>query len=166
MGLKFLMFFFQCFQRETDEIKRQVFKNLAFQKGFLIFKRQDDLFLRIDDKTEFKLPNEYSHKLHQKLSDLIWDSTSEFEITRKAIQNNSKQLVKKQDKNKLVDSFVLQNDFEDSKRKKAIIVIAIILKLLSLKNLEIWTEEKLISEIQTQTIKTSVTSEREKEKTF
>jgi UDP-N-acetylmuramyl pentapeptide synthase len=137
MGVNF--FFIECFAQEKDETKKNIFKNIAFGKAFIILDIDDCNYLIINENKQFKIPDEYSNKSHINVSKLLWDDTDDFYMKRLELQklhnNVDFQVTKKQDKIKIIDDHVLKNydNIETAKRKKQMMTIACNLKIMPLK---------------------------------
>lgn len=68
---EFYPFFAECSINESDELRKQLFINLAMCKGcgHVVVKKNGGRYLCIDNSREFKIPNSYDKKDHLKLID-------------------------------------------------------------------------------------------------
>jgi|HubBroStandDraft_6_1064221.scaffolds.fasta_scaffold186265_3 hypothetical protein len=130
----FYPFFMDCYQRESDVIKRAYLHKLAFGLGGLIFKRDNDDYLCVSTG-EFKIPKAYSIKEYARLKLMIWDTSSDYHAMQEQIKLSKPLLsgVKKKDRLRLIDQYVLRhvNALSKARRVKYVIILAAILKIIS-----------------------------------
>lgn len=128
-------FFIECSKCQKDVVKRKQLQALAFGKGGLIFRRQGDDVL-ITPNGEFTIPKEFSDSAYNTLHDLLWQDTAsnyykmqdDIRAARETWTN-----VKKKDKFRMVDKYILSRKFASLKEMifvKSIITLALILKMI------------------------------------
>lgn len=127
----FYPFFLECSKREPDKHRRRHLELLGFGRGGLILEEPPTY---ITDKGSFKIPTNYSDEERDKLNKLIWDEETDFQQMEKDIKESIKLWanVKKRDKLRIIDKYVLQLecDIREKKLIKSVITIALILRLL------------------------------------
>ena len=70
----------ECSLREHNETNKILFITLALGRGCgLLFKRESGWFLSIDESNEFRIPNNYSVKEHNRLTELLQTQLCTFE---------------------------------------------------------------------------------------
>ena len=125
----FYPFFLECSKRETNPHRKRHLELLGFGKGGVI---NNDTY--ITDKGSFKIPQRYSDEERDKLNKLIWDEDTDFQQMEKEIKDSIKMWVnvKKRDKLRIIDKYILQLECDTREKKliKSVITIALILRLL------------------------------------
>lgn len=128
--MQFFPFFMWCFEKETCFERKNLLRQLAFGLGGLVFRRENQEYLCVSN-SEFKIPQTYSAVEHEKLNQLLWNADSDYTNMEKLIKQSGS--LRKAERMRMVDQFVLKNSKSSSiaKRIKDIIVLAIVLKLVS-----------------------------------
>lgn len=148
--MRFYSFFYECYLQEIDPFKKKRFYNLAFANSGLIFYRSDKdrFYLRLGDNLrEFSIPTTYSIEQHALISSLLWNTTKNDEFTNTCVElqkiNQSFTLMKKKDKFRMIDDYILKNtpskstNTESIRIIKAIILIAFAFKLIQPKDVQL-----------------------------
>src|SRR6056300_1020708 len=130
----FYPFFLECSKREPNQHRRQHLESLGFGKGGVILAEPDDTPTFVTDKGAFKIPERYSEEERERLNRLMWDDDTDFQQMENDIKDSIKMWanVKKRDKLRIIDKYVLQLecDIREKKLIKSVITIALILRLL------------------------------------
>lgn len=130
----FYPFFLECSKRETNPHRRRHLELLGFGKGGVILDELNDTPTYVTDRGSFKIPKRYSDEERDKLNKLIWDEDTDFHQMENDIKDSIKMWanVKKRDKLRIIDKYVLQLecDIREKKLIKSVITIALILRLL------------------------------------
>ena len=130
----FYPFFLECSKRETDAFRRKQFELLAFGKGGVIIGDGEGNPVYVTERGHFQIPKSYSDEEKNKLVKLVWNEDTDFVRMEKDIKDSVKTWtnVKKRDKLRIIDKYVLQLecDLKEKKMIKSVITIALILRLL------------------------------------
>lgn len=124
----------ECSKREPDAQKRKHLELLAFGKGGNIIHEPGRLPVYVTEEGDFPVPSTYSDKDRFNLDRLMWHEDTDFHRMEEAIKHSTKlwNNVKKRDKLRIIDKYVLQLQCDNREKKliKSIITIALILRLL------------------------------------
>ena len=107
-------FFLECSMKEIDLIKKKHIELLAFGKTG-VFRES----VYITENGNFKIPKVYSDEERDKLYQLVWRDT-EFKQTERKIKEhfNTWKNLKKIDKLRMIDKYVLSLDCDFEEKKK------------------------------------------------
>ena len=110
----FFPFFLECSMKEIDLIKKKHLELLAFGKTG-VFRES----VYITENGDFKIPKVYSDEERDKLYQLVWSET-EFNQMEKKIKEhfNTWKNLKKIDKLRMIDKYVLSLDCDFEEKKK------------------------------------------------
>ena len=101
--------------KETDIIKKRHLELLAFGKAGMI---QDSVY--ITESGNFNIPKIFSDEERDKLYKLVWSSETEFSRMEKEVKKHlsSWKNLKKKDKLRMIDKYVLSLDCDFEEKKK------------------------------------------------
>lgn len=144
-------FFLECSKHYENDHKKKTLESLAFGCSDLIMKRGKNTKVLITSKGEFIIPNHYTDAMKMKLDEFLWNSTDGYYKMQNDIKEsyNTWINVKKKDKLRMIDYYVLskhQKDdmsFNDIIILKSIITIALMLKLISAENI-VYSDGKIM----------------------
>ena len=126
---EFYPFFLECSMKETDTYKKRHLELLAFGKGGLI---RDSVY--VTGNGNFQIPKIYSDEERDRLYNLVWNGETEFSRIEKEIKEHLStwENLKKRDKLRMIDKYVLNLDcnFIEKKNAKSAITSALLLHLL------------------------------------
>ena len=128
---RFFPFFLECAKRETDQYKKKELENLAFGKAVIIAKENKDVMLI--ENEEFIIPECFSLTSYMELEQKLWGNSKEYYLMQKAIKEklNSWTEIKKRDKIRKIDNFVIKNVHLDKQKYfESFLVIFMLLKLI------------------------------------
>ena len=113
--MTFYPFFLECSMKEIDLIKKKHLELLAFGKTG-VFRES----VYITENGDFKIPKVYSDEERDKLYKLVWSSDIEFSRMEKKIKEhfNTWKNLKKIDKLRMIDKYVLSLDCDFEEKKK------------------------------------------------
>ena len=127
---EFYPFFLECSMKETDTYKKRHLELLAFGKGGLI---RDSVY--VTGNGNFQIPKIYSDEERDRLYNLVWNGETEFSRMEKEIKErlSTWENLKKRDKLRMIDKYVLSLDcdFKEKKNAKGVITSALLLHLLT-----------------------------------
>lgn len=127
-------FFLECSKRETNVNRRRHLELLCFGKGGVILDDAGKAPTYVTDNGRFEIPTSYSDSARDQLNKLIWNEDTDFYRMEKNIKDSIRLWtnVKKRDKLRIIDKYVLQLecDIREKKLIKSVITIALILRLL------------------------------------
>lgn len=125
-------YFFQCCKYEPCPRKRKVLENISFGEGYFFNHNNQSLILETSNGP-FQVPSQYSSESYDKLCKLLW-SEDDFEAQIKDLEANQKVWVnvKKRDKIRTLDSYIINLDcsFQKKQRLKSILTLALMLHLV------------------------------------
>ena len=112
--MTFFPFFLECSIKEIDLIKKKHLELLAFGKTGMF---RESVY--ITENGDFKIPKVYSDEERDKLYQLVWSET-EFSRMEKKIKEhfNTWKNLKKIDKLRMIDKYVLSLDCDFEEKKK------------------------------------------------
>ena len=144
---RFYPFFLECSMKETDTYKKRHLELLAFGEGGLITiagaecttlvaspkgDTQDSVY--VTGNGNFQIPKIYSDEERDRLYNLVWNGETEFSRIEKEIKEHLStwENLKKRDKLRMIDKYVLNLDcnFIEKKNAKDVITSALLLHLL------------------------------------
>lgn len=132
--MRFFPFFLECSKRENNRERKKQLEQLGFGKCGLIVEEEDGSSYLIQHKTKFLIPTTYSDDQRNKLNMILWGEDSDFERMESAIKESIRNWsnIKKRDKLRIIDKYVLQLacDFKEKKMIKSVLTIALILRLI------------------------------------
>lgn len=132
--MRFYPFFLECSKRESIKERKRQLELLAFGKCGVIVNCEDGTPTLIKDKQTFPIPDTYTDEARNKLNMVLWGEDSDFDRMEKTIKESIKQWtnVKKRDKLRIIDKYVLQLecDIKEKKLIKSVITIALILRMI------------------------------------
>lgn len=132
--MRFYPFFLECSKRERMSERKRELELLAFGKCGMIIDNEDGTSVLIKNKNSFVIPKIYTDKARDILYLMLWDEDNEFDRMASAIKESIKQWanVKKRDKLRIIDKYVLQLecDIKEKKLIKSVITIALILRMI------------------------------------
>lgn len=153
-------FFLDCCKHHTDDNKIKLLESLAFGNSDLIITRGHNMKVLITSKGEFIIPDHYTKTSGLKLDEFLWNSTDAYYKMQDDIKTSyeSWNNVKKKDKLRMIDYYVLCKDLSMNEIIiiKSIIAIALMLKLIFPENIE-YKDGKIIN-IDEELIKSRVQS--------
>lgn len=126
-------FFFKCCLVEPDKEKRKILEKIGFGNGFFFFEKNNFQIL-MTPNGPFNVPNGFSEVAYANLQKLLWEHNDEY-LTKLNELKESRKLwvnVKKRDKIRLLDDFVVKMvcPMKQKQKMKSIITIALILHLI------------------------------------
>ena len=126
---KIYPFFLECSMKVTDTYKKRHLELLAFGRVGVI---QDSVY--VTENGNFKIPKIFSDEERDKLYKLVWSGETEFSRIEKEIKEHLStwRNLKKRDKLRMIDKYVLSLDcnFIEKKSAKGSIDSALLLHLL------------------------------------
>ena len=136
---RFYPFFLECSIKETDVNKKRHLELLAFGKVGLITivaspkgDTQDSVY--VTGNGNFQIPKICSDEERDRLYNLVWNGETEFSRIEKEIKEHliTWENLKKRDKLRMIDKYVLNLDcnFIEKKNAKGVITSALLLHLL------------------------------------
>ena len=132
--MRFYPFFLECSKRETIKERKRQLELLAFGKCGIIVDEEDGTSILVKDKETFRIPLVYSDKERNSMNAVLWREDSDFERMENTIKESIKMWanVKKRDKLRIIDKYVLQLqcDLKEKKLIKSVITIALILRMI------------------------------------
>lgn len=132
--MRFYPFFLECSKRETVRERKRQLELLGFGKCGLIIDEEDGTSTLIKDRDKFRIPIAYSDDDRNRLNMILWGEDSDFDRMENTIKESIKQWanVKRRDKLRIIDKYVLQLecDIREKKLIKSVITIALILRMI------------------------------------
>ena len=131
---QFFPFFLECNMKEINMIKKRHLELLAFGKAGVL---RESIY--ITENGDFKIPKIFSDEERDKLYKLVWSGETEFSRMEKKIKEhlNTWKKLKKIDKLRMIDKYVLSLDcdFEEKKKISGKLKSAILIQLLNPKDI-------------------------------
>ena len=133
-------FFLDCCKHHTDDTKIKLLESLALGNSDLILKRGKNTKVLVTSKGEFIIPDHYTETLGLKLDEFLWNSTDGYYKMQNDIKKSYESWtnVKKKDKLRMIDYYVLSKHRSSSPESvilKSIVTIALMLKLINASNI-------------------------------
>ena len=132
--MRFYPFFLECSKRETIKERKKQLEFMAFGKCCMIVDEDDGTSTLVKDKEIFRIPNVFNDMDRDRLNAIMWGECSDFDRMEHAIKESVRQWsnVKKRDKLRIIDKYVLglDCDLKEKKLIKSIINIALILRMI------------------------------------
>ena len=112
--MTFFPFFLECSMKEIDLIKKKHLELLAFGKTGMF---RESVY--ITENGDFKIPKVYSDEEKDKLYQLVWSETKFSRMEKKIKEHfNTWKNLKKIDKLRMIDKYVLSLDCDFEEKKK------------------------------------------------
>ena len=114
-------------------IKKRHLEHLAFGKAGVFCES-----VYVTENGDFKIPKVFSAEERDKLYKLVWSGDTEFSRMEKKIKERltTWSSLKKRDKLRMIDKYVLDFDFEEKKKISGKLKTLILIKLLNPKDIE------------------------------
>ena len=132
--MRFYPFFLECSKRESIKERKRQLELLGFGKCGMIVDYPDGTSVLLRDGGKFFIPSTYTDDGKNMLNKILWDEDTDFSKMEQEIKDSIKQWanVKKRDKLRIIDKYILQLecDIKEKKLIKSVITIALILRMI------------------------------------